>query len=178
MAELLACSRGFLIERQPDGTFRPFFVKVREDDILWNDESHGGGSTPSGGGGTSVIKVSNGWLVNVVNNEYVNMTKPISFDNVTFQRDSNDDTKLTATITLPYPISSVDYFAAEAGINGQNDSIATATVNVAPIVASGKISSVVVTLRNIIYPFPYDWTRDVSYENSKLYLRVSGRSIS
>ena len=34
MSELYSCSRGFLIERHDDGTYTPFFIKVRMEDIV------------------------------------------------------------------------------------------------------------------------------------------------
>lgn len=181
MAELLACSRGFLIARQEDGTYRPFFVRVREEDILWSDGSHGGGGSGGGeGGGSStgssvVMKTMSGWVVETIANEYLTMSKPIVIDDTIFRKDENDDTKLVGTVTLPYEIASEAYFTADVGINGQNDNIATATVNITPVLNRSKVEKVTITIRNLIYNFSDEWFRDPTYERSKIYLRVSGK---
>lgn len=175
MSELIKCSRGFLIERREDGTFAPFFIKVRSQDIIWKDGDEGGGG--GGGQSSSAVTVSDidGWTVTKYKDEYYTATKAISVDDVYFYRDI-DDTKLIGEIALPLSIISAKYFNANVGVNGANDAIATSHVNVAPVIGeTSRITSLKITIRNLVYTFPSNWTEDESYENSKLYITVSGR---
>ena len=173
MSELIKCSRGFLIERRPNGTYSPFFVKVRSKDIIWEDDEHGGG----GGSSSTAVTLSeiDGWTVTKIKEDYYTAIKAIDVTDLYFHRDI-DDTKLVGEIHLPLSIISPKYFVASVGVNGANDNIATATVNVAPIVGdTSKVTSIKITIRNLAYTFPSNWTEDSTYDDSKLYITVSGR---
>lgn len=174
MAEIFACSRGFLIERQPDGRYTPFFVKVRRQDII-DDDGSGEAADSVSPSSTNAIKEKEGWLVHLVNAEYFTATKTINVTSNLFTRGLNGSELLSSIITLPYEVTAEEYFCSDVGINGLNDKLATSVVNIIPQLSNGRVHGIKLSIRNVLSPFPDTWTNDSSYSASKLYVRVSGK---
>lgn len=170
MSEIYTCNRGFLIERHKDGSYTPFFVKVRREDIIGDDSGGGGG----GASGDVSIKTISGWTCENVNNNYINASKPITIDGAIFHLNSDDPSELYATVELPYPIASEDSFCATANTYGRIENISTAVVTITPIKSGARVSSIKISLRNLVYTFPHNWDSDPQYLTSKVYVRVSG----
>lgn len=175
MSELYSCSRGFLIERHDDGTYTPFFIKVRMEDIV---DYEGGGITPGGGGGTTEngvsIVESGGWIVRKYTSNFFEATKSIDVSANYFTKTSGTDSELTAIVSLPLA-SDEDNLCVNITLGAQNDAIATAIASCTPVISNNRVLSLKITLRNLAYTFPNEWPSDETYVSSKVYIRVSGK---
>ena len=172
------CSRGFLIERQNDGVFTPFFVKVRAIDVLDND---GYPLFPNGNidiEGMISISEKDNWTIIDYGRRYYEATTTIDVRGGVFTKTAGNDTEIYSIVMLPRPTME-EGLNVTLTVNSDSNTVMTSFVSFRPYILSGQsidgiLSAIKVSLRNLAYTFSNDWDTLSDIAASKICIRISG----
>jgi len=188
-----ACGKGFLLSRDKNGNLIPFFVKVRDQDIIsMNNNSISGAvineilennpliTTSTYRAGQHTIFKYRGFEVEADSNTNIIIARK-SFNvsrDLTFKTEGNLTELISDEFTLPIPVKVNGDFSVNLTIAGSNDSVKSATASVdltrrlsenSTYYVGGKVSLV-----NMYYGFDHNYNEIEDYINSNLYLTITG----
>lgn len=172
--ESYKCSRGFLIERQEDGKFTPFFVKVRAIDVI---DDNGYPLFPNGNinvEGMVSVSEEGGWIKTTYDDNFYEATSSIEITASTFEKTEGDDTELSCIINLPVPTTE-NNLNVNLTMMAIGDCMTTSFLSFRPITSlDGSVTDIRISIRNLAYTFANDWSYIRDITSSKVYVRVSG----
>lgn len=191
---LVKVPSGWLITMQEDGRYVPFFVKVREKDLVWSETIPEEISDAIGiyNEGTLVnpksyvISEINGWECKFYGDLTCELKKEIFIDK--FFQLTNFDSVLTGTIKLPVKINSKKGFFPCVVSSCLQDELLSANVSVKKDITikgdSGSDGEIIVTdeytetfkliLSNQVYRFHKNFSEMGSYTGSSFYVTIRG----
>lgn len=177
------CLTGWILSPSPtDGTNVPFFVKVRDKDIVWDennlpqelktlvDNSDGDKEIQYTGAYWSFK--SNGWFIKLNVDGSYSATRRLVIGN-TFQHTSGVSACIEKPLTLPFDTVNDGSFHFSLSNASDNISVKSATSGIYKI--EGKtFDSIRIYLQNNQYPFQLTSGQN-PYQDSYIYIKVEGK---
>ena len=179
-------SKGWIIAKDEFGNMLPFFIHVRDKDIIWDakdeefidqimktkDISDIREVAPN-----KIIKFTSGkWEVEV---DYPNKTCTM-YTSVDFTSDSLDlnDSRddLSCNLVLPLTLANNRKLNIQSSLATEYEKVGYSSLSVCKLVegTTGEIMNVVLHLRNQTYKFPTNFYEVDDYKFSSMYIRITG----
>ena len=178
----MECSKGLLLEKQNDGTYRPFFVVAREEEFVWSEDVlnkdlikflPADGSYKIIHPGSTYRFTTEDWLVNVHSDGTVDLDAALSVPEKFEQ--SETLRLLTTEITLPFNVDREQFFCnltAESLL----EEIYSANLGFNPISSEdGEINKVVFYIANPIHWFHPEFKTRTEYSNAKIHVCITAK---
>lgn len=180
------CYKGFLLAPSPtDGTMVPFFVNVRDKDIIWDVSSlpasiqelaEKGKNITVQGPATEISFTYNGWTLKLRSDFTYTAIRKLSIGYDDFVLDPDDNSDMSIDVQFPFSTKNNNELNVQCTMNGFNDDLATASINVILDNNIGEsIKKMTIHLRNLICKFDENFKDMKSYLDSSLYLSISGK---
>ena len=198
-----ACKKGFILTMNEEGDYLPFFLKVRDKDIIWDPSNlpsnlrtaaEAGDETIMSYPLTKWVYKTDTWNVSLFSDGTYEATSVLAIADFTFPSSTSGSSsedkvqnKITKEITLPFTtdIESLNGFFVGLTIQSDNDIISASTVGYRPF-ANASSSSIygettyygnklTVYLYNGVTPFNDVNKWSTSFNNDKIKVFVRGR---
>jgi hypothetical protein len=181
----LVCSKGFLISKDDEGNYVPFFVRTRSQDIIWNDTSNSKimQALIDIGESTGVEETSHKiklnikeWNVSLDSDKHVTYTRKINVvTDYLFGISEDDNTDFYATVLLPAPLACDSELNIQVTKAVGCDQLAYAALNTVPIYdINGNIEAVEIHFKNFTYTFPSNFMDLPCFLKSFVFVNISG----
>jgi len=178
--------RGWLIAKDAFGNMLPFFLHVRDKDIVWQSEHDEFLNDVMKDKSVADITevnpaqilsfTSNIWNIEV--NTFRNactMRACISFDQETFEM-SDDRKMLYSNLSLPLTMLDNSKLHIQTSISTEFEEVASAVASTSAVIDGNTkmIHNLSLRVRNFIHEFPDLYYNMDDYEFSKIYIEISG----
>lgn len=177
------CRVGFIMSQDPaDNSYVPFFIKVREKDIIYDgsslpdfllDLSKLGKDIELERPTAKICFTVDDWRVTASSDSSYEATKRLSITNGKFTVNEEDDTEMVSNVILPFITKNDGSFHVQCTITAAIDDVALANINV-EISDEYEIDRFKIKLRNLIYHFDRNFEKVSGYINSSIYVTVAG----
>ena len=179
------CKKGWLLTPdEKSGVNVPFFVYVRDKDIMWSLEELDQKAVKAFMNGSIVesriapkittILSKNGWEITAFGDDRYEATKKIKVGSTQFKENSSLPYDIFTTLNLPFTTMNDDRLNITCTMKSTSMDLASASFNLNHS-DSESISSVEVHLLNPVFNFDPDREQNSEYNNSTIYVRISGR---
>lgn len=181
------CKKGWVVSRDANGNYVPFFVNVRSKDIVPTDNETSPLILNLRSYGTNGKIISNSqiynfdlqsWNISVLNDEEISYRKKISIGsdgNVNLASPSD----MVITLELPLPLIDDELLDVRINKSVFNAQLAYATDNIEFVHDSNRnISAVKIHFYNLSYLFPANFRDNDTFKNSYIYFNITGRYTS
>ena len=162
MSEIFKCSRGFLVKKDKNGRYLPFFIKVRSQDIIYDKK-------PT----ETKVSIDDDWTCKIENDTYFDGTLNAQINNMNFSLNSSRN-EFIGEFDIPYSVIYVNSFCVNSNIISYSDVLTESTINVVPVNTGGRISKIRVYIRNTNQTYPSTWSTNLDFIESTVNIRVSG----
>lgn len=177
----MLCSRGWLIDQQEDGTYLPFFVTVREEDLIWSTDIPDPGIegilknsdeykiiTP-----TSKYRIKRReWVADIYSDGSFDMSRCIPIQDF-FMYD--EPRNIEASFYFPFYILNDNDKFFQLTVESDLLEIQTAQSSMTDYKnESLYVKGVTISLWNGLYGFHYDFKTNEKYKNSKIHISIHG----
>lgn len=174
------CGKGWVLHPSPtDGKYVPFFIKTRDKDIIWSENSLPEILRNKSEEGTDVILNypmyqwkfnKDGWSVTLNQDGSYEATKKIAIlQNSTYVSSS----QINITDSLPFTICNDNDLYINVSIYADNNDIICSSIVVLPQ-DDKLLDEVKFALINNLTVFPDTFSQSTEYENQYIFAKVSG----
>lgn len=186
MAEY-TCKKGWLLAPDPEtGMNVPFFVHVRGKDIVWSiNENIEEGVLDTIKNGSIVKKYltpqintilsRDGWEVTSFGDDRYEATKRLEVSKSQFLYYNNLSYDIYTNLNLPFVTLDDERLNITCTMKSESLDLNSASINLKYSVSENAVSTVEVHLVNPVYNFDPEREQNTEYNNSVIFIRVSGR---
>ena len=119
------------------------------------------------------VSEDNGWVNTTYDDNFYEATTSIEITGSTFEKASGNDTELYGIFDLPYQVT-LDSLNVNLTMMAAGDCMATSFLSFMPIMSSGKVNAIRISIRNLAYTFASDWASSSEITSSNVFIRISG----
>lgn len=178
--------KGWLIAKDDFGNMLPFFLKVRDKDIVWQSKNNEFiENILRDKAVTNITEISpnkligftlGNWNVEVdYTRRLCNMRTRVDFTSDSFDLNSGKDT-LSSNLSLPLTLLDNDKLHIQCHISSESVKVATSSASVCKLFdgVTKMIHNLSLKVFNSTYKFPTTYYSDDAYKFSSIYIEVRG----